>query len=85
MITLQDFLDIKGKLDNANYVCSRVIKVHSTFKAVKVLTINVYSINSTNKTDPIGNASISGTIATDELDNAWNNLEKEVIWKMLCK
>lgn len=85
MITLQDFLDIKGKLDNANYVCSRVIKTHPTFKAVKVLTINVYSVNNANKTDPIVSASISGTIATDELDNAWNNLEKEVIWKMLCK
>ena len=85
MIELQDFLDIKGKLDNANYVCSRVIKANPTFKAVKVLTINVYSINSANKTDPIVSASISGTIATDELDNVWNNLEKEVIWKMLCK
>ena len=85
MIALQDFLDINGKLDNANYVCSRVIKVHSTFKAVKVLTINVYSINSTNKTDPIVSVNTSGTIATDELDNVWNNLEKEVIWKMLCK
>ena len=85
MIALQDFLDIKGKLDNANYVCSRVIKAHPTFKAVKVLTINVYSISSANKTDSIVNASTSGTIATDELDNAWNNLEKEVIWKMLCK
>ena len=85
MIALQDFLDIKGKLDNANYVCSRVIKANPTFKAVKVLTINVYSINNTDKTDPIVSASISGTIAADELDNAWNNLEKEVIWKMLCK
>ena len=85
MITLQDFLDIRGKLDNANYVCSRVIKANPTFKAVKVLTINVYSINSANKTDPIVSASISGTIAADELDNAWNNLEKEVIWKILCK
>lgn len=85
MITLQDFLDIKGKLDNTNYVCSRVIKANPTFKAVKVLTINVYSINNTDKTNPIVSASISGTIAADELDNAWNNLEKEVIWKMLCK
>ena len=85
MITLQDFLDIRGKLDNANYVCSRVIKANPTFKAVKVLTINVYSINSANKTDPIVSASISGTIAAGELDNAWNNLEKEVIWKILCK
>lgn len=85
MIALQDFLDIKGKLDNANYVCSRVIKANPTFKAVKVLTIDVYGVNSANKTDLIVSASISGTIATDELDNAWNNLEKEVIWKMLCK
>ena len=85
MIALQDFLDIKGKLDNANYVCSRVIKAHSTFKAVKVLTINVYSINNTDKTDPIVSVNTSGTIATDKLDNVWNNLEKEVIWKMLCK
>ena len=85
MIALQDFLDIKGKLDNANYVCSRVIKAHPTFKAVKVLTINVYSINSTDKANPIVSASISGTIATNELDNVWNNLEKEVIWKILCK
>lgn len=84
MIALQDFLDIKGKIDNTNYICAKSIEPNPSFKALKVFTIKVYDINNS-RTEPIIIESFSGTIASNDTENIWSKLEKEVIWKMLCK
>lgn len=84
MIALQDFLDIKGKIDNTNYICAKSIEPNPSFKALKVLTIKVYNINNS-RTEPTIIESFSGTITSNDIENIWSKLEKEVIWKILCK
>lgn len=84
MIALQDFLDIKGKIDNTNYICAKSIEPNPSFKGLKVFTVKVYDINNS-RTEPIIIESFSGTITSNDTENIWSKLEKEVIWKILCK